>query len=96
MNWIVYKHISPSNKVYIGITHLLPSQRWCRGNGYKNNPMFYNAILKYEMVKGEIREFSSQREVAKFLNISEWKVSISIKEHRFVKEAGGYLETKLK
>ena len=217
MNWIVYKHISPSNKVYIGITHLLPSQRWCRGNGYKNNPMFYSAILKYgwdniehkivisnltkeqaeevekqlisyyksiglsynitdggegtngykhtdeykermrllqlhkpksslavqrqketkamypyhhtddakrkiseaaklvdhtkaarfakiansksvvlKMVKGEIREFSSQREVAKFLNISEWKVSISIKEHRFVKEAGGYLEAKLK
>lgn len=47
MNWLVYKHVSPSHKVYIGITHLLPSQRWCRGNGYKNNPVFYKAIKKY-------------------------------------------------
>lgn len=47
MSWLVYKHISPSDKVYIGITHLLLSQRWCRGNGYKNNPIFYRAILKY-------------------------------------------------
>ena len=47
MSWLVYKHVSPSHKVYIGITHLLPSQRWCRGNGYKNNPMFYRAIKKY-------------------------------------------------
>lgn len=46
MNWLVYKHVSPSHKVYIGIT--------------------------------------------------QWKVSVSIKEHRFVKEVRGYLEAKLK
>lgn len=217
MSWLVYKHISPSHKVYIGITHLSPSQRWCRGNGYKNNPLFYRAILKYgwdsiehkilisnltkeqaeevekqlisyyksvgisynitdggegtngykhtneykermrnfqlgkskspisiqrqketkalypyhhtddakrriseaaklanhskaamfakiansnpiilKIVDGKVIEFSSQREVAKFLNISEWKVSISIKEHRFVNEGNGYLEANLK
>lgn len=45
MSWLVYKHVSPSHKVYIGITHLLPSQRWCRGNGYKNNPMFYGKLV---------------------------------------------------
>ena len=217
MNWLVYKHVSPSHKVYIGITHLLPSQRWCRGNGYKNNPVFYKAIKKYgwdniehkivisnltkeqaeevekqlisyykniglsynitnggegtngykhtdeykermkilqlgkpknplsiqkqketktlypyhhtddakrkiaeasrladhskaamfakiansrsvvlRTVDGEIREFNSQREAAKFLKVSEWKVSVSTKEHRFVKEVRGYLEAKLK
>ena len=51
-------------------------------------------ILK--IVDGKVIEFSSQREVAKFLNISEWKVSISIKEHRFVNEGNGYLEANLK
>lgn len=217
MSWLVYKHVSPSYKVYIGITHLLPSQRWCRGKGYKNNPMFYRAVKKYgwdniehkivisdltkeqaeevekqlisyyknvglsynitnggegtngykhtdeykermrnlqlgrpknplsiqkqketkllypyhhtddakkriseaakladhskaamfakiansksvvlKTIEGEIREFSSQREAAKFLKVSEWRVSISIKEHRFIEEAGGYLEAKLR
>lgn len=51
-------------------------------------------ILKTE--KGEMREFNSQREVAKVLGISEWKVSICIREHRFIKEVNGFLEAKLK
>lgn len=46
-NWIVYKHIAPSGKVYIGITGMTPAQRWIRGNGYKRNPYFYKAIQKY-------------------------------------------------
>lgn len=29
--WIVYRHTSPSGKVYIGITSDLPKRRW--GNG---------------------------------------------------------------
>ena len=45
--WLVYKHISPSNKVYIGITSVLPCERWARGRGYKECPMFYKAIQKY-------------------------------------------------
>lgn len=36
------------------------------------------------------------KEAAKFLKVSEWKVSVSIKEHRFVKEVRGYLEANLK
>ena len=48
MGWIVYQHITPSNKVYIGITHCKnPQDRWKYGNGYKNNTYFYKAILKY-------------------------------------------------
>lgn len=46
-NWIVYKHISPSGKVYIGITGNTPAQRWIRGKGYGRQSIFYNAIQKY-------------------------------------------------
>lgn len=35
--YTVYKHISPSNKVYIGITSRKPELRWRKGNGYYNN-----------------------------------------------------------
>lgn len=46
--WIVYEHISPSNKIYVGITSAkYPCQRWHRGYNYKNCKKFYNAILKY-------------------------------------------------
>jgi hypothetical protein len=42
----VYKHTSPSNKVYIGMTTVQPEERWNNGWGYKKQP-FFNAILKY-------------------------------------------------
>lgn len=45
--YIVYEHISPSNKKYIGITCQTPEQRWRNGNGYKQSTAFYNAIQKY-------------------------------------------------
>ena len=46
-NYIVYRHTSPSGKVYIGITSIKPERRWSNGNGYKDSPKFYNAIKKY-------------------------------------------------
>lgn len=46
-NWIVYKHVSPSGGVYIGITHQKPEERWNHGKGYKRHPYFFNAIIKY-------------------------------------------------
>lgn len=46
-NFTVYKHTSPSNKVYIGITCRKPIIRWNNGNGYRNNMYFWNAIQKY-------------------------------------------------
>ena len=46
--YIVYKHTSPSGKVYIGITLLEPEYRWLKnGIGYKNQPVFFHAIIKY-------------------------------------------------
>ena len=46
-NWSVYKHTTPSGKIYIGITHLKPEYRWNHGRGYKSNAHFYKAIQKY-------------------------------------------------
>lgn len=46
--WKVYMHISPSNKIYIGITSQKNiNVRWRNGNGYKQCRHFWNAIQKY-------------------------------------------------
>ena len=46
-NYIVYKHQTPSGKVYIGITRQDPKDRWKGGWGYYKSVAFYRAILKY-------------------------------------------------
>lgn len=55
-NYCVYKHTSPSNKVYIGITSQKPERRWENGFGYKDQKYFYRAIQKYgwENIEHEI------------------------------------------
>ena len=46
--YYVYKHTSPNNKVYIGITSQMPQRRWKDdGSGYRNNMYFWRAIQKY-------------------------------------------------
>lgn len=54
--YTVYKHTTPSGKVYVGITKRKPEKRWDNGNGYKENEHFYRAILKYgwENIEHEI------------------------------------------
>lgn len=54
--YVVYKHTTPSGKVYIGITSMKPEKRWESGSGYRQNKHFYSAILKYgwENIKHEI------------------------------------------
>lgn len=46
-NYTVYKHTSPSGKIYIGMTCQKPKRRWKNGNGYSHNKYFTNAINKY-------------------------------------------------
>lgn len=45
--YIVYKHTSPSGKIYIGMTKQSANGRWKNGLGYKSSPYLWNAIQKY-------------------------------------------------
>lgn len=46
--YIVYKHTSPSGKVYIGITCQKTYRRWgSKGQGYSGSKHFWKAIQKY-------------------------------------------------
>lgn len=47
MGYYVYKHTSPSGKIYIGITQQRPTKRWGAGYNYDYNDHFFNAIRKY-------------------------------------------------
>lgn len=47
-NYIVYKHVAPNGKIYIGQTCQTTSNRYRHdGTGYKNCTHFYAAIQKY-------------------------------------------------
>lgn len=72
MGFIVYKHTSPSGKVYIGITQQEnPKRRWCGGHGYHKNDYFRRAIERHgwENFKHEIlydgltQEEAEQKEI---------------------------------
>lgn len=45
--YTVYKHTTPSGKVYIGTTSKKPEYRWKNGKGYMSNRRFCDAIRKY-------------------------------------------------
>lgn len=45
--YVVYKHTSPSGKVYIGITGRSTEARWKDGRGYARHARFGAAIKKY-------------------------------------------------
>ena len=47
MSYYVYKHTSPTGKIYIGITQQHPTKRWGGGANQDYNTHFYNAIKKY-------------------------------------------------
>ena len=67
--FIVYRHISPSGKVYVGITSNIPSVRWGKaGNQYKGSRIFYNAIKKYgwDNFKHEILLENQPEKAAKY------------------------------
>lgn len=73
MSYTVYKHTSPSGKVYIGITCQKPENRWGRdGAGYKHSPHLMAAIEAYGwdsftheiLAEGLSREDAERMEVA--------------------------------
>lgn len=67
----VYKHTTPSGKVYIGVTSRSPDVRWRNGRGYVDNEYFSRAIQKYgwENIDHEIlyvgltKEEAEQKEI---------------------------------
>lgn len=67
-NYIVYKHTSPSGKVYIGITKQSIKQRWRCGKGYKHCIIFLQAINKYgwDNIKHEILLQNQDADSAKY------------------------------
>ena len=54
--YLVYKHTTPSGKVYIGLTKQTANNRWKKGQGYTSSPHFYKAIKKYgwDNIKHEV------------------------------------------
>ena len=46
-NYSVYIHVCPNEMIYVGITGKDPERRWRNGEGYKHQPLFYNAIQCY-------------------------------------------------
>ena len=46
-NYVVYKHTSPTGKVYIGVTQSPAENRWKDGFGYNSNYLFFIDIVKY-------------------------------------------------
>ena len=71
--WCLYRHTSPSGKVYIGITSKKPHIRWgLNGHNYLSSKAFYNAILKYgwNNIKHEVLFPDLEEDRAKKLEIS--------------------------
>ena len=64
--YVVYRHIFPNGKSYIGITCVKPYYyRWRAGSSYRKQPKVHNAIKKYgwENIKHELLfENLSQKE----------------------------------
>lgn len=69
--YCVYKHTSPSGKVYIGITKQTPESRWKNGRAYSHQRYLFNAIEKYGwdnfkhevLFSGLTREEASAKEI---------------------------------
>lgn len=64
--YTIYKHTTPSGKVYIGLTSVEVKKRWLNGRGYRRNNYFWNAICKYgwDNIKHEILETGLSKEEA--------------------------------
>ena len=86
-SYTVYKHTSPSGKVYIGITMQDPAKRWGRdGSGYKHCPHFLAAIRRYgwENIRHEILAEGLTPETAE-----QWERAL-IHRYRATDPAHGY------
>jgi predicted GIY-YIG superfamily endonuclease len=78
-NYVVYVHIFPNNKKYVGITSQDVNRRWKNGKGYQNQ-IINSAIQKYGWHNTEhkilytnlTKEEAEQKEIEL---ISEWQTN---------------------
>lgn len=72
-SYSLYRHVSPSGKVYVGITHTKPEYRWNHGKGYHGDKqrLISNAIKKYgwDNISHEVIFTGLEPEQAKRLEI---------------------------
>ena len=94
--YTVYSHTSPSGKVYVGITKQRPTARWERGEGYKYNTHFYNAIQKYGWDNFEHRVLytglSKEEAEATEIRLIE-KFDLTNRKHGYNRDLGGNLRS---
>ena len=84
--WTVYRHTSPSGKVYIGITSQNVERRWNSGKGYTLCKAFYNTILKYgwDNIKHEVlftnlsEERAKKSEIELIMHYKKLRISYNI------------------
>lgn len=84
-SYTVYKHTTPSGKVYIGITQQKPTDRWKNGRGYNKGQLFSKAIAKYgwDNIKHEILFQNLSKEDA-----CEKEIEMIAKYHSNISENG--------
>lgn len=85
-SYCVYRHTTPSGKVYIGITSKRPQARWANGAGYVGNPYFARAIEKYgwDGITHEVLLMGLTKEEAEAVEVQ------LIREHRSAEREFGY------
>ena len=91
-NYVVYMHVCPNGKRYIGITRRKVNVRWQNGKGYKRNEYFWRAIQKYEWDNFEhiIIENNLTKEQAENMEIELIaKFKSNDKEYGYNIESGG-------
>lgn len=97
MTGYIYCHISPSKKRYIGQTTTSLKERWNNGYGYRESPVFYQAIQKYGwnnfehliLEKIELEDYSALKDELDKKEIYWIKSYNSITPNGYNVESGG-------
>lgn len=92
--WVVYMHIFPNEKKYIGITSRDPFYRWVEGGkGYKQQSLIWNAIQKHGWENVDhviVKEAYTRKEAEQYERhlIREFKTDN--REYGYNVESGGH------
>lgn len=89
-NYTVYMHVTPENKLYIGMTQHIEQRYGYKGNGYREQTEFINTIKKYDWSNIDHKVIASNlsKEEAEKLE-HEAIVMLNTKENGYNKNDGG-------